>query len=719
MQKSSFFNAKIEDGQPDRVYLAEDFAEYFNSFISNGVFVNPSTSLQVMANDNMTVTVETGKAWINGYFYQNTKPYILDIDPADGKLDRIDLIYLALDLEKREVRLGLTKGVPSPQAEKPSLIRRKDLYQLGIAYIYLDRGATKITQANISDLRLNNEYCGPVHGVVDQVDTTTIFNQYAKWFEETTNEANTDIEKIKARFEKDISVYKNEYIEWLEQFTTSSEEEFNTWFDGIKDILDESAATKLYEYIKAVEEELNTKANESDLEGLATEKYVNDQISQIPEVDLTPINDDIDNLKESKANLVVKTIPPTVNDKEFNAGQMWYDQKSGDMYIFKGLDEDKLGVWSVFEEAGEISTFRFGLQGFRIDEGNTNPKTAVTYTRDSVGKEPAEGVNLNDWSEFVTDLATPLLLKNGQIQYELQHDDFTKKKDGSPSNLTGDDGDVMIRIPHIYVKETNSGNVKNVVLTDKPTDGFVSYTKRTEKGYNQLSWGLLMTLQHLYLLFYKDRDSQTALGRGSVDWTSDDEFLKTGGTNSKPFCFGETTGKQQMRFLGIEDFWGNKYQWIDGLISDSSYNGKVGYSNFNDSGSGYKTISTSNSSYISGYFKYSQGGELGYLLKDDGTASSSTGYADYGTLSSGSVAIFGGSRSYGSAAGAFHVRVYDSASYAHSYRSARLCFVDDNYFYIGAYLGSDIGGKLRSVSGQMPLGNKTIGQCRTLAQANN
>lgn len=717
MQKSSFFNAKIEDGQPDRVYLAEDFAEYFNSFISNGVFVNPSTSLQVMANDNMTITVETGKAWINGYFYQNTKPYILDIDPADGKLDRIDLIYLALDLEKREVRLGLTKGVPSPQAEKPSLIRRKDLYQLGIAYIYLDRGATKITQANISDLRLNNEYCGPVHGVVDQVDTTTIFNQYAKWFEETTNEANTDIEKIKAQFEKDISVYKNEYIEWLEQFTTSSEEEFNTWFDGIKDILDESAATKLYEYIKAVEEELNTKANESDLEGLATEKYVNDQISQIPEVDLTPINDDIDNLKESKANLIIKGIDPTIEDKDYPIGQMWFNKENGSLFILKNVDEGK-AYWAVNDEHREIAPV-FGPYGFKVDENNTNPETAVTYTENAVGKTPAKASDLGSWEDEIKKLATPMLLKNGQVQYELQHDDFTKKKNGGPSNLTGDDGDVMIRIPHIYVKENHSGNIKNVILTDKPTDGFISYTKQTEKGYNQLSWGLLMTMQHLYLLFYKDRDSQTALGRGSVDWTSSDEFLKTGGTNTKPFCFGETSGKQQMKFLGIEDFWGNKTQWVDGLVSDSSYNGKVGYSNFNDNGSGYKTISTSNSSSLSGYFKNTQGNELGYLLKDNGTASSSTGYADYGYLYSGSVAYFGGNRSYGSAAGAFHVRVYYSASDALSYRSARLCFVDENYFYIGAYLGSDIGGKLRSVSGQMPLGNKTIGQCRTLAQANN
>lgn len=52
----------------DRRYKADFFAEYFASFIANGVFPNPSTGLQVLANQNMTVAIKPGKAWINGYF---------------------------------------------------------------------------------------------------------------------------------------------------------------------------------------------------------------------------------------------------------------------------------------------------------------------------------------------------------------------------------------------------------------------------------------------------------------------------------------------------------------------------------------------------------------------------------------------------------------------------------------------------------------------------
>ena len=54
MEKSSFFNSVSHD----RTYKAEDWAEYFASFIGNGVFPVPSTGLQVVANDGMKLNEE-------------------------------------------------------------------------------------------------------------------------------------------------------------------------------------------------------------------------------------------------------------------------------------------------------------------------------------------------------------------------------------------------------------------------------------------------------------------------------------------------------------------------------------------------------------------------------------------------------------------------------------------------------------------------------------
>ena len=61
MEKSSFFNSVSHD----RTYKAEDWAEYFASFIGNGVFPVPSTGLQVVAGYGMQIAVKSGKACIN------------------------------------------------------------------------------------------------------------------------------------------------------------------------------------------------------------------------------------------------------------------------------------------------------------------------------------------------------------------------------------------------------------------------------------------------------------------------------------------------------------------------------------------------------------------------------------------------------------------------------------------------------------------------------
>ena len=50
--RSGFFNSI----NGDRVYHTGHWAEYFASFIGNGVFPNPSNNLQVASNNNMTIT---------------------------------------------------------------------------------------------------------------------------------------------------------------------------------------------------------------------------------------------------------------------------------------------------------------------------------------------------------------------------------------------------------------------------------------------------------------------------------------------------------------------------------------------------------------------------------------------------------------------------------------------------------------------------------------
>jgi hypothetical protein len=196
LEKSSFFNSVAGD----RKYQASDFASFFNSLLTNGVFPNPSTNLQIISNDNMTVTIKAGKAWINGYVYINDSDLILPVTVADGVLKRIDRVVIQYSTINREIKIKVKKGTFASSPVAPILQRDADIYELGIADISIVNGATSITQANITDLRLNTTYCGWVNSLI-QADTTAIFNQYQAWFTAQSSAYNTQMAENEVAFQ--------------------------------------------------------------------------------------------------------------------------------------------------------------------------------------------------------------------------------------------------------------------------------------------------------------------------------------------------------------------------------------------------------------------------------------------------------------------------------------------------------------------------------------
>ncbi|MEG0133563.1 MAG: hypothetical protein RR782_05450 [Clostridium sp.] len=273
MERSSFFNAILnQDGVPDRAYLAENYARYFASFIGNGVFPNPSTNLQILANGtDMNISLQSGKAWINGYFYENTDILTLPISAADGVLNRIDRIVLRLDFLNREIKCYVKKGTFASTPGAQVLQRDADMYEIGIADIAVNKGAIKITQANITDLRLNKEFCGIVHGTVEQVDTTAIFNQFQSWYTQTKNSYDTDFtnwttekkEAFDSWYATNTKAFLDKFTTWYGANTTQWTTDFNTWFNTIKGQLDGDVGAKLT--AKTIELENNIKILNTEL----------------------------------------------------------------------------------------------------------------------------------------------------------------------------------------------------------------------------------------------------------------------------------------------------------------------------------------------------------------------------------------------------------------------------------------------------------------------
>lgn len=209
-EKSTFFNSV----NGDRKYRAEDIAAHFAKLITNGVYP-AGTQLQVTEDTGMAVTVSAGSAWINGYAYHNDSDFTLTFDAADGVLNRIDRIVIRWGRLARSINLAIVKGTPASTPTAPAIVRNADYYDLGIATVSINAGITAITQAMITDTRLDSDVCGFVSSLI-QPDTSDWFTQFNSAFTTALN---------------------NNQSTW------------DTWFATLEDTLDEETAGNLFNLI--------------------------------------------------------------------------------------------------------------------------------------------------------------------------------------------------------------------------------------------------------------------------------------------------------------------------------------------------------------------------------------------------------------------------------------------------------------------------------------
>jgi hypothetical protein len=421
------------------------------------------------------------------------------------------------------------------------------------------------------------------------------------------------------------------------------------------------------------------------------------------------LNVDVDTMIKFNRN-------PTPDDI-YDTGQLWLNEDTGSIYVLFKIDKYGNATWRGVNNTELIYPSK--IYGVRIDFANSNPSSAVTYADDAV--EMTAGSSAWDSMAIFKDIK-PCVLKNGVVQYYLNPNDFTKKADGSAADITsGNDGDVMIEIPKTGFSITTNGNYINVKVTDNPNNAAFKYyahsraaegdrqklyigaykgytddsnrlrslsgkapttsqtigTFRTQaqangSGYDILSFYPLTLIQCLYLIKYKNLDSQTALGKG---YTGGSAAQSTGATNTAGMCYGSTSATSRVKLFGIEDFWGNVWEWIDGLFCDSSRNIKTAFQGFNDTGNGYTSRGQGAILNIDGYMSKPQGtSEAGFIAKE-ANGSNTTYFADYANLYAGCLPIFGGDWADGAYAGAFLLGVYCSASDSSSNFGVRLMYL--------------------------------------------
>lgn len=182
MQKNIFGFFDSKDG--DRKYSADDFVGFFSDFFTNGIVADSTTYLQVKADGGMTLKINSGKAYINGGFFKPQAPTTITLADSSTVYPRYDLVVLRWDKVLRSIYLDVVSGVETTTPVYPALTRNETTFELGLAAIYVATNTSAISQANITDLRFFDDYCGVVRGVFDTIDTTDLFAQYqAAWNE--------------------------------------------------------------------------------------------------------------------------------------------------------------------------------------------------------------------------------------------------------------------------------------------------------------------------------------------------------------------------------------------------------------------------------------------------------------------------------------------------------------------------------------------------------
>lgn len=158
-------------------YMAED-AELFHCTRTSGVYARESFFATVSGIDN-NITIGKGIAWIkNGEFSGKVTAQkdseTLDLGLADASYPRIDAVVLQFNANSNAVSLVVKNGTAKTNPAPPEIVRNANVYELHLYHILRPAGAVSVTASNVTDLRMNAEYCGLMADSVTEIDTTAI-----------------------------------------------------------------------------------------------------------------------------------------------------------------------------------------------------------------------------------------------------------------------------------------------------------------------------------------------------------------------------------------------------------------------------------------------------------------------------------------------------------------------------------------------------------------
>lgn len=279
--------------------------------------------------------------------------------------------------------------------------------------------------------------------------------------------------------------------------------------------------------------------------------------------------------------------------------------ESGELATKQYVDAEVIGANDytdtiVNEVVGQLSTDYYqGPYGISWD-----------YATDTYIRTGAKG-----YTAIQSQMRRCVLNADGTVNYYLNPDNSNFKEDGTPSVLTGANGNVMVEIPKHYIKVETVGNVDSFSISLTPEvgyvldpaflkwngtemvevpyryfrayEGFVSGGKlvsvsgvtptksqtvatfRTQAmangaGWHLTDWNLLNTIKRLCYIEFCDFIVTKYLGEGN--YTGSDYGITTGQSNALGNRSSNSTHNDKyMSYRGIENMYADIWEFVDGV----------------------------------------------------------------------------------------------------------------------------------------------------------
>lgn len=343
----------------------------------------------------------------------------------------------------------------------------------------------------------------------------------------------------------------------------------------------------------------------------------------------------------------------------------------GDTYYYKAFPVSSTGIINNSTD-NQVSMLckEYELYGFRINQNESNPDAMITYLADNAKYEPAhmdfsnDIFNYGSWDTafFIRNIKPCMLKKDGTVDYELDPNDFSKRKDnGLVSDISNEsyEGNAMVGIPTAYVKFVKiDDNTAEYYISNKKIDDDYNCFAHLDANGNVMPYTYMpIYISSLINNCYRSLSGKAAEGHNTGDaeikyinnnnvdgsniWYGEvfsdrqllnlliyliskstnvrakfgkpvQSYINTGNTDKCGLFYGTTNGSKSVKIFGIENYYGLNFRRVAGCLFNSSYTKiKACYGQQDGStADGYDDINAT------GYITFPKGlGDSGYIKK--------------------------------------------------------------------------------------------------------